>query len=425
MKLIGLAWHSLLNRRFAVVLTVVTIAFSIGLLVMVEQLRQEVRQGFYRSVSGVDLIVGARTAPIQLLLYSVFGIGGATNNIDWQTFKELEQLPEIDWAVPMALGDSHQGYRVMGTTTAFFDHFKVGNQEPLAIAKGKDQQEIFEGLFDVVIGAEVARKLGYQIGDSVVLSHGTGRVSLQAHDQLPFQVAGILEPTGTPIDQQLYVSLQAHRAIHVGWETGMQRPGAGLDVEQAKALGAQLEPDTLTAIFLGLKTRAAVFGLQRRVNEYRVEPLSAIIPGIALQELWRISGLAEQILRVVAALVVLTGLLGMLTVLLTTLNERRREMAILRANGARPHQIATLLVLEAGFIAAAGIVLGLLLAYFAQWLAAPMLLDRLGIYLSLHWPEPWQWGVLGAVWLAGLLVALVPASLAYRRTLADGMQVRN
>lgn len=425
MKLISLAWHSLLNRRFAVILTVVTIAFSIGLLVMVEQLRQEVRQGFYRSVSGVDLIVGARTAPIQLLLYSVFGIGSATNNIDWQTFKELEALPEVDWAVPMALGDSHQGYRVMGTTRAFFDSFQVGNQEPLTIARGKHTEEIFGDLFDVVIGAQVARKLGYDLGDAIVLSHGTGRVSLQAHDSLPFKVAAILAPTGTPIDQQLYVSLSAHRAIHVGWESGMQRPGTGLDADQARDRADELEPETLTAIFLGLKTRAAVFGLQRRVNEYRVEPLSAIIPGIALQELWRISGLAEQILRVVAFLVVLTGLLGMLTVLLTTLNERRREMAILRANGARPRQIATLLVVEAGLIAFAGILLGVGLAYAAQWVAAPVLLDRLGIYLSLGWPEAWQLGVLGLIWVAGLLVALIPASLAYRRTLADGMQVRN
>lgn len=425
MTLIRLAWKSLLNRRFAVLLTITTIAFSIGLLVMVEQLRQEVRQGFYRSVSGVDLIVGARTAPVQLLLYSVFGIGGATNNIDWQTFKELETLPEVDWAVPMALGDSHQGFRVMGTTSAFFEAFKVGNQEPLVIQAGKTKDQVFNGLFDVVIGAQVARQLGYQLGDAIVLSHGTGRVSLQAHDTLPFEVVAVLAPTGTPIDQQLYVSLEAHRAIHVGWESGMQRPGAILDAKQAQALRDELEPDTLTAIFLGLKTRAAVFGLQRRVNEYRVEPLSAIIPGITLQELWRISGLAEQILRVVAALVVFTGLLGMLTVLLTTLNERRREMAILRANGARPHQIATLLVLEAGLIAAGGIVLGLVLAYVAQWLASPMLLDRLGIYLSLQWPAAWQWGVLGSIWLAGLFIALVPAMLAYRRTLADGMQVRS
>ena len=420
MNLLGLAWRSLLNRRFAVILTVCTIALSIGLLVLVEQLRSEVRQGFYRSVSGVDLIVGARTAPVQLLLYSVFGIGDATNDISWQTYTELKALPEVDWALPMALGDSHRGFRVMGTSTDFFDRYQFGDRENLSLARG----EVFDDLFEVVIGAQVARQLGYELGDRIVLAHGTGNVALQSHDDHPFTISGILAPTGTPVDQQLYISLAAHRAIHIGWETGVQRPGAAIDPEMARAQEEELRPRSVTAILLGLHTRAAVFGLQRRVNEYRAEALSGIMPGITLQQLWRITGLAEMVLRVVAGLVVLAGLLGMLTVLLTTLSERRREMAILRANGARPWQIASLLVFEAGFIAAAGIVLGVLVALLVQALAAPWLLANLGLHIGLSWPEPWQFGILGIIFLAGLLVALVPAFMAYRRTLADGMQVK-
>lgn len=420
MNLLGLAWRSLLNRRFAIILTVCTIALSIGLLVLVEQLRSEVRQGFYRSVSGVDLIVGARTAPVQLLLYSVFGIGDATNDISWQTYTELKALPEVEWAIPMALGDSHRSFRVMGTSEAFFEHYRFGNRESLQIAAGR----VFDDLFDVVVGAQVARQLGYELGDRVVLAHGTGNVSLQSHDKHPFTITGILAPTGTPVDQQLYVSLAAHRAIHIGWESGVQRPGATIDQERARAMAEELRPNTVTAILLGLTTRVAVFGLQRRINEYPQEPLSGIMPGITLQQLWRITGLAEQVLRIVAALVVLAGLLGMLTVLLTTLNERRREMAILRANGARPWQIASLLVFEAGLIAAAGIALGVLLAVAVQLLAAPWLLANFGLHVGLNWPEPWQLGVLGIIFAAGLLVALVPAFMAYRRTLADGMQVK-
>ena len=420
MNLLGLAWRSLLNRRFAVILTICTIALSIALLVLVEQLRSEVRQGFHRSVSGVDLIVGARTAPVQLLLYSVFGIGDATNDISWQTYAELSELPEVEWAIPMALGDSHRGFRVMGTSDAFFEQYRFGNRESLRMAEGR----VFEDLFDVVVGAQVARRLGYDLGEQIVLAHGTGNVALQSHDDHPFTVIGILAPTGTPVDQQLYVSLAAHRAIHIGWESGVQRPGAGIDPDLARARVDELRPNSVTAILLGLTTRAAVFGLQRRINEYRQEPLSGIMPGITLQQLWRITGLAEQVLRVVAGLVVLAGLLGMLTVLLTTLNERRREMAILRANGARPWQIASLLVFEAGLIAAAGIVLGVALAIIVQVLAAPWLLTNLGLHVGLSWPEPWQIGVLGVIFLAGLLVALVPAFLAYRRTLADGMQVK-
>ncbi|NDY95145.1 ABC transporter permease [Wenzhouxiangella limi] len=420
MNLLGLAWRSLVNRRFAVILTVCTIALSIGLLVLVEQLRSEVRQGFYRSVSGVDLIVGGRTAPVQLLLYSVFGIGDATNDISWQTYTELEDLPEVEWAIPMALGDSHRSFRVLGTSTAFFRHYRFGDGEALALASG----QVFDDLFDVVVGAQVARQLGYEVGDRIVLAHGTGNVSLQGHDDHPFTITGILAPTGTPVDQQLYVSLAAHRAIHIGWERGVQMPGSAIDPDRARAEAEALTPTSVTAIMLGLTTRAAVFGLQRRINEYREEALSAIMPGITLQQLWRITGLAEQVLRVVAGLVVLAGLLGMLTVLLATLGERRREMAILRANGARPWQIAGLLVFEAGLIAAAGIVLGVLLAILVQLAAAPWLLANFGLHVGLSWPAPWQLGVLGLIFLAGLLVALVPALMAYQRTLADGMQVR-
>ncbi len=420
MNLLGLAFRSLINRRFAVILTVVTIALSIGLLVLVEQMRSEVRDGFYRSVSGTDLIVGARTAPIQLLLYSVFGIGDATNNISWQTYRELAETSDISWTIPMALGDMHRGYRVMGTSEELFAHFRYGDRQALAFAQGGP----FDDLFEVVIGHQVARQLDYVIGDQLVLAHGTGSTALQQHDDHPFTISGILEPTGTPVDQTLYISLAAHRAIHIGWERGTRMPGAEIDPDEARDRADELRPDSVTAVLLGLNTRSAVFGLQRRINDFRAEALTAIMPGIALQELWRITGLVEQTLRLVAGMVVLAGLLGMLTVLLTTLNERRREMAMLRANGARPWQIAGLLVFEAGLIAASGIIVGVLLALLVQALAAPWLLATFGLHVAVAWPAGDLWLVLGGILLAGLAISLVPALLAYRRTLADGMQVR-
>ena len=421
MSLISLAWRSLLNRRFAVILTICSIALSIGLLVLVEQLRAEVRQGFQRSVSGTDLIVGGRTAPVQLLLYSVFGLGDATNNISTETWRQLDDLPEVAWTIPMALGDSHRGFRVMGTSEAMLTHYRYADRQPLRLAQGA----WFDDLFDVVIGHQVARQLNYGLAEELVLAHGAGRVSLQAHDNLPFKVSGILAPTGTPIDQQLFISLPAHRAIHIGWERGTRMPGAELDAERARDMATELAPDSLTALFLGLETRQAVFGLQSRINRYPAEALTAIMPTITLQELWRITGMAEQVLLLVAGLVVLAGLLGMLTVLLTTLNERRREMAILRANGARPGQIASLLVFEAGLITAAGIAFGVLLALLMQALASPWLLQNYGLFIQLSWPARELWLVLGGIFIAGLLIALLPALMAYRRTLADGMQIRS
>lgn len=420
MNLLGLAWHSLLNRRFTVVMTIVTIALSIALLVLVEQLRTEVREGFYRSVSGTDLIVGARTAPVQLLLYSVFGLGSPTNNVSWSSYRMIAEHPSVAWTVPITLGDSHQGYRVIGTTDAFYRHFRYGDSQAL----GFDDGRAFDDLYEVVVGYQVARNLDYAVGDRIAIAHGGGNVSLHEHDDHPFTISGVLAPTGTPVDQSLYISLAAYEAIHSGWLGGVHRPGAGLSPDEARQRRDELVPDSITATLVGLETRAAVFGLQRELNQYRPEALTAIMPGITLQQLWRITGVAEQVLRIVAALVVITGLLGMLTVLMTTLNERRREMAILRANGARPWQIALLLVFEAGLITIAGIVLGVLIAVVSLLAAAPWVLDTFGLAVGPSLPEPWQLGVLGMIALAGLLVALVPATMAYRRTLSDGMQVR-
>ncbi len=418
--LLKLARGSLFNRRAAVSLTVATIAISIALLVLVEQMRGQVREGFYRSVSGTDLIVGAPTAPVQLLLYSVFGLGDPTRNVSMESYREIASHPMVAWTIPISLGDSWRGNRVIGTTSAMFEHYRYGDRQALEFRDGGR----FEALYDVVVGAAVARQHGLSVGDELTLAHGTGRVSLQHHDDNPFSVSGVLAASGTPVDQSLYISLAAHTAIHIGWESGAApRPGSRPAAAAANS-GEELEPDQITAFFAGLKTRAAVFGLQYEINRRDGEPLLAVLPGIALQELWRITGLAEQILRVVAAMVVLAGLLGMLTALLSTLNERRREMAILRACGARPWQVSGLLLLEAMSIVVAGIVSGVLLAGLSLWFSAPMLLDRLGIAVGFNAFEPWQWLVLAMIAVAGVLVALVPAIMAYRRTLSDGMQVR-
>lgn len=446
--LIQLARGSLANRRFAVGLTIFTIAISIALLVLVEQMRGQVREGFQRSVSGVDLIVGAPTAPVQLLLVSVFGLGDPTANVSWETYEELAGAETVDWAVPIALGDTYEGYRVIGTTPEFFERFRYAGSTALDFDRG----EAWAGRFDAVVGAQVARRTGLNLGDTIELGHGGGNVSLVTHAAHPFEVRGILAPTGTPVDQAVYVDLAAHHVMHEDFMTG--RPPSFAGTGRAPAMPASADehrhshedqhdhahhgegsdahdhpheavtPDAVSAIYLGLTARAAAFGLQRRINEYPEEPLLAILPGIALQQLWRITGTAEQILRVVAGMVVLAGLLGMLTALLTTLNERRREMAILRACGARPWQIAGLLLVEAALIVGAGLAFGILLAWGLQAALAPWLLDRFGLAITAAWPSPQLLIVLGGIGVAGVLIALVPAALVYRRTLADGMQVR-
>lgn len=421
MFLLRLALASLNNRRFTALLTVFAIALSVCLLLAVERVRSETRAGFASTISGTDLIVGARSGSVNLLLYSVFRIGNATNNIRWESFQRLAEHPRVSWAIPISLGDSYRGYRVMGTSAAYFEHYRYGRKQPLQLAEGR---AFAEDPFEVVLGTEVAEALKHKLDDQLVLAHGVATVSLIKHDDKPFRVVGILKRTGTPVDHTLHINLAGMEALHVDWQHGMPARGAArIDAEQARQL--DLQPQQITAVLLGLNSKIATFTLQREINQYRGEPLLAILPGVALQELWSLMGTAEKALFVVSLFVVFTGLIGMLTAILTSLNERRREMAILRSVGARPWQIAGLLIAEAFSLALAGVLFGLLLLYLAIAVARPLLQSHYGIYLPLAWPSTYEWSLLGGILLAALLMGCVPAWRAYRQSLADGLSIRS
>jgi len=419
--LLRIALRSLNNRRFTALLTIFAIALSITLLLAVERVRTETRASFASTISSTDLIVGARSGSVNLLLYSVFRIGNATNNIRWSSFEHIAQHPQVKWAVPLSLGDSHHGYRVLGTSEDYFTHYQYGRKQHLKLRAGR----IFsnQAPFEVVLGAEVADALNYQLGQEIVLAHGVATISLVKHDDKPFTAVGILERTGTPVDRTLHIALAGMEAIHIDWQQGAPAYG-NRKISAEQALQMDLQPKAITAMLLGLNSKIATFALQREINQWRGEPLLAILPGVALQELWSLMSTAEKALFVVSLFVVLTGLIGMLTAILTSLNERRREMAIMRSVGARPWHIASLLVLEALTLAGAGILLGVVLLYAGIALAQAPLQSYYGLYLPLSAPTLYEWKLLAVVLLAAILMGAIPAWRAYRQSLADGLNIR-
>jgi len=419
MAIFSLALNSLRNRRVTAGLTVIAIALSVALLLGVEKVRTETRASFAQTISGTDLVVGARSGSIQLLLYSVFRMGSATNNISWQSYQEIRAHPRIAWTIPIALGDSHRGYPVMGTTLDYFEHFRFARGRSLEFAAGRP----FDDVFDAVLGAEIAERLGYRIGDAITLAHGTGPVSFVQHDDKPFQITGILKRTGTPVDRTVHISLEGMEAIHVDWRGGAPpAPGRAIPPEQVR--GMDLTPESITAFFVGLDSRIATFQVQRYINNYRQEPLLAILPGVALQELWSLMGVAEQALLLVSGFVVLVGLIGMLAVMLAGLNERRREMAILRSVGARPRQVFALLASETLFLAGAGVALGLGLLYLGLFVAQPLVQAQFGIHLGITPPGVHEFRLLAVFLAAAFLISLIPALRAYGNTLTDGLDPR-
>ena len=416
--ILKLARKSLWNRRGTAILTLVSLAISVALILGINHLRHQAKQSFTSTISGTDLIVGARSGQANLLLYSVFRIGNATNNISWKSYEAIKKSRDIEWTIPLSLGDSHRGFRVLGTDQNYFDHYRYGDRRALAFSAGGP----FGSIYETVLGAQVARELGYTIGEEIVIAHGLGDVSFSMHDDKPFTVVGILEPTGTPVDRTLHVKLEGIEAIHLGWQHGARMPGRGVTAEEA--LQRELEPEAITAFLVGLKSRMATFRLQRAINEYRKEALTAILPGVALAELWDVLGMVENMLIVVAFLVLLATLVGMTTTLLSSMKERQRELAILRAVGAHAGYLFALIEIEALLLAAAGVAFGILLLSLSLFMLQPWLAAEYGLFISANPLNSEALLITAGVMLLAALLSLIPAMVAYRRALADGLSVR-
>tara|TARA_B100000315_G_scaffold144795_1_gene133697 strand:- start:551 stop:1759 length:1209 start_codon:yes stop_codon:yes gene_type:complete len=401
------------------VLTIFSISISVTLLIGVENIRKGVRTSFSSAVSGTDIIVGARGGSLQLLLYSIFRIGNATNNLSWESYNEFHNDKRVKWTIPISLGDSHRGFRVLGTNQEYFKHFRYGSKKKLEFSRGQS----FSKVFDVVIGSEVAIKLNYRLNEKIIIAHGTGRKSFLKHDDRPFKVVGILKPTGTPVDQSLHVSLEGITAMHIDWESGAP-PMEGESLSSADILKLDLKPDEITSFLIGLKSKIHAFSLQRQINSFKEEPLSAIMPGVALQELWNLLRTAEVGLRIITWFVLFAGLLGMMTSLLSGLNERRREMAILRSVGAGPGTISFLLIFEATVLTLVGILFGLLFLYITLFVSQPLLEAYFGLFIPIQPPSVKDLIILGVIILNGMLMGLIPALRAYRQSLSDGMTIR-
>lgn len=415
---LSLAWKSLNSRRGSAILTMIAVAVAVMLFLGVDKLRTSARESFRNTISGTDLIVGARTSEVSLVLFSVFHIGNPSANVTMESFDWMKSRRDIDWVVPISLGDSHEGYRVIGTDTGFFDHYAYRGNTPLKFADGK----AFDDLFDVVVGAEVAKKLGYELGDEITLHHGGGHDFTGGHDNLPFRISGILAPTGTPVDKSVLVSVEAITAIHVGWQSGAKTAIVDM-ITPDKVREMDLRPDSITAALVGLKGKNP-FLVKRAIDTYPREALVAAIPGLAIDEVWKLVAVAEQALLAVSAFVILVGLVSILTSIMTSLRERRREMAVLRAVGAGPAHIMGLLISEAALLAGLGALLGIGLTVLGLNLLAPIVETRFGLALETSLPGTKDLYVFLAVTGFAALLGIIPALQALKNSLADGLSIK-
>ena len=433
--LFSVAAKSLRYRLSGVILTTIAVTLSVFVLLGVEHVRQESRSSFASTVSGVDLIVGARTGDINLLLLSVFRIGSASANVSWESVEAINEHPQVDWVVPLSLGDSHRGYRVVGTTEGFFDRYHYGRKQPITFDTGSQ----FSETADVVLGAAVAKSLGYGIGDSLILSHGVADTSFVHHDQVPFTVVGLLSPTGTPVDNALFVSLEAIDAMHADEETAQEH---GHDEHEShddhKGHDKHDEHDahdehdehdahdhsgplgSVSAVLVGLNGPFATLQVQRWINEFEDEALLGILPGVTLTQLWDIMARIEDTLRGIAILVFISSLFGLNAMLLASMRERRQEIGILRSIGAPSLFILGMLVVESLLIVIVGIVLAIGCLIVAIGAVNGFLMSEVGISFSYQILYPTSLIALTLIVLVSVFMSLLPAWKAYRLSTSPG-----
>jgi putative ABC transport system permease protein len=412
-----LTFKSLYNRKFTTMLCILSVALSVTLFLSIERIRTQAKDGFTNTISKTDLIVGAKGGQLQLLLYTVFHLGNAVNNIRMQSFEDISKNPYVEWAIPISLGDSYKGFRVIATNDSFFKNYRFRGDNSISLKVGR----IPDDTFDVVLGSDVAKKSGLKVNDPIVLSHGISNDSIFEHNKTPFKIVGIINPTQTPIDTAIYINLYGMEAMHFGWETGVPNDDE-ISPERFKKENIQI--NQITSFLVKLKSRIAILNIRRLIDSYDKEPLMGIIPALALSEMWQTIGYVEQILFLVSICILIVGVLSILISLYTSVNERRREMAILRSLGASSFHIFALMLYESSLLVLFGEILGTGILYLILLTLRPWLQSNFSVYIELGPITSNEWLFLAFIFFAGCVVGIIPAIKAYFFSLQDGLTTR-
>ena len=410
--MLSLLLKSMRSRIIPTSLVTISLMASMVLLLSIERIQQGAEEGFNQSISGVDAIIGPRSSSIELVLYTVFHLGRPTNNITTKTVNDVKLRGDISWLVPIALGDSHKGFRVVATEPNYFEHIKYANGQPLVFSKGV----AFAELSEAVLGSDVAEKLSYRVGSKIQITHGSVESVGSKHDDFSFVVTGILNKTGTPIDQAIFLDLKGYELLHLGWKSGKKIFNLD-DINLSSLPEDALIPKTVTAAFIGLKSKLTLFNFSKNIREYPKEAISAVIPGIALSELWSIVGLVDKGFQLLSWIIIAISLIAMVTLIIASLDNRKQEMTIYRANGASPKFLAMMVLCESLVIGLTAIVGAIILVTIVTYFATAQLNLALGISPTFKWISMGEITVFSFILLAGALSSLIPAVMVFRKNL--------
>lgn len=413
MTLAGLSLAYLKDRALNTALNILLLTLSVATLVILVLFSSQLSERFARDAQGIDLVVGAKGSPLQLILSSIYQVDVPTGNIPLGTVDMLRGDPTVAQVIPLALGDSFRTYRIVGTESAYVDHY--GGR----MAEGR----MFEAPYEAVIGAQVARGTGAGLGQKFEGSHGLSGEG-HVHEQTPFEVVGILAPTGTVLDRLIVTPVSSVWAAH-GFGTGPHEDhegeASGHDDhgdEPGHAAGPDLE---VTALLVRYRSPLAAVRLPTFIN--RQTQLQAAAPAVEMTRLLSLLGVGIDAVRAFAILLMATSGLSIFVALYSALRQREGDMAMLRVMGARPPAIFGHIVLEGVLLAAAGALLGVVVGHGVVAFAAATFPQLQDMGLSALRFEPAEAVIVAAAIAMGGLAALVPALKVFRvdiaQTLAD------
>ena len=401
MKLLALAFRYLWARPLATVLNLVLLTLGLAAITFVILVTEQVNRSFERDLAGIDLVVGAKGSPMQLILSGVFHIDVPPGNIKLHDLQELAARPQVAQAIPLSLGDSYQGFRIVGTTHDYLAHYR------LQLAQGKP----WAGAMETVIGAQVARALRLQPGNSFVGGHGLGAGG-KSHGDSPYRVTGVLAPCGCVADRLI---LTATESV---WHVHEEHPAGGKEEDHAD----HEEDREVTMALIRYRTPLAAASFPRYVNSET--PMQAAAPAIEVTRLLRMLGVGREVLQGVGAVLLLTAGLSVFIALWSAVRERRADLAMLRMLGASPAKVSALLLAEGLWLALLATVLGLALGHGLAAVTGTVLQAQQSLPVSgAVWMPQEAWVPVVAVVTAGL-AALIPAISAYRVDVAQLLQRR-
>lgn len=443
-----LVLRNLKRRPLATILTTMSVSLGVALFAAVGNLREASESGFQRSAGLCDTLVGAKGSTLELTLNALYHMGQSQGNIPYSLYEDVRATPGVLWSVPLALGDSYRGYRIVGVTGDLFSrvHLSAAGreeaQEGLTFAEGRgfthtagdfahikedlaaqeaeaeeaeDDHDDHSGhhhahdhdaeLFQAVVGARVAAETGLRLGAEFFPSHGVAGAT-DEHKDAPATVVGILEPTGTPLDRAIYLPIGAYYVMD------------GHEPQEGMVEGGARDPRGLSAVMLGTKAGFYRAGIYRNLND-RLDAM-AVYPSVEVRKLFEIVGTGDLVLRWISVLVVVVALLGVMVAIYNTMGARRKEFAILRALGARRRTLLGLVVSESALLGFFGGLLGLLLAGILVTLVGEQVRALTGVAVE-AWPGLPELWLLLAVTVAAALAGLVPAMAAYRTETAHAL----